>query len=337
MPSTAPTAQPSSLRAPSSISGAAAGGAARRGGSRSPRPVPRPAQGARPARRRRTLSARSGVADGQQPETGAPSPRPALDLVLDRARPASGSRRRRRGSAPPAGARSASAASSPPARRRARSSTVALVPGSDHEVGARDVGRRAREAHRDAGLGGQRVDVGEVADPAQAHDRDLERVRPAAAPGPRARRPRARASPRRRATARRRQGSTPSVGRPVSAPQRARGRAARMRRSPRNLLMTKPAIERLVVRLEQRQRAEQRRRTRRRGRCRRRRTTGRSAAAGEAHVGEVAVAQVDLGRAARALADDDVEARAQVGERVEHDLAQRPALELLVAARVRVA
>ena len=45
----------------------------------------------------------------------------------------------------------------------------------------------------------------------------------------------------------------------------------------------------------------------------------------EAHVGEVGGAQVDLGRAAGALADDDVVARAQVGERVEHRLAQRRA------------
>ena len=34
--------------------------------------------------------------------------------------------------------------------------------------------------------------------------------------------------------------------------------------------------------------------------------------AGKAHIGDVAVAQIDLGRAAGALADDDVEPRAEL-------------------------
>ena len=85
-------------------------------------------------------------------------------------------------------------------------------------------------------------------------------------------------------------------------------------------MITKPATSAWSAALEQRQRAEQR---------------GEDAAAvdvadddhrqagvaGQAHVGESACAQVDLGRAAGALADDDVVARAQVGERARDDRA----------------
>ncbi len=73
---------------------------------------------------------------------------------------------------------------------------------------------RAREAHAHAGLGRERVDVGEVAHPAQAEDGDVERRR---RPGLGAAGARARASPRRRSTGPSRHGSTPSVGRPVSS------------------------------------------------------------------------------------------------------------------------
>ena len=44
--------------------------------------------------------------------------------------------------------------------------------------------------------------------------------------------------------------------------------------------------------------------------------------AGQAHVGHVGIAQVDLGRAARALADDHVVGVPQPGQAVERDLAQ---------------
>ena len=142
-------------------------------------------------------------------------------------------------------------------RRRSRSSTVAFVPGTHHEVGALDVGGRAREAHAHAGLGRQRVDVGEVAHPAQADDGDVERV--AGRRAPRRDGPRARASPRRRSTGPRRTGRTPSVGRPVQLLELLEARARGCASSPRNLLITKPATWRLVGGVEQRERPEQRR------------------------------------------------------------------------------
>ena len=154
---------------------------------------------------------------------------PRLDVVLDRARRASGSRRRCRGS----GRRL------PRVRERAVEPVVAqalevldgrLRPGQDDEVGALDVGRRAREAHAHAGLGGERVDVGEVAHPAQAEHGDVERVARRRRLGPRG-------LQRERVLGvdpqvRRRTGSTPSVGRPVSSSQlrRARARGSRRRR-----------------------------------------------------------------------------------------------------------
>ena len=50
---------------------------------------------------------------------------------------------------------------------------------------------------------------------------------------------------------------------------------------------------------------------------------GQARGAREAHVGEVALAQVDLGGRAGAFADDGVEAGAQSVQRVEDRLAQR--------------
>ena len=63
-------------------------------------------------------------------------------------------------------------------------------------------------------------------------------------------------------------------------------------------------------------------------------TTGNRASR-QTHVRQVAVAQVDLGRAAGALADDDVVARAQVGERAGDDRSEL-VLERAVGARVGV-
>ena len=209
---------------------------------------------------------------------------------------------------------------------------MALVPGTSDEVGALDVGRRAREAHADAGLGGERVDVGEVAHPAQAEDGDLERV--AAAGGGASGRGASSASESSASShSPSSHGSTPSVGRPVSAAQLLEPRGED-RVVAAELVDDEAGDERLVVGLEQREAAVER---------------GEDAAAvdvadehdrevgraREAHVGQVARAQVDLGRAAGALADDDVVARAQVGERVEHGRAQH-GLEVLVAARVGV-
>ena len=51
-----------------------------------------------------------------------------------------------------------------------------LGPGHDEQVGALDVGGRAGEAHPHPRLGRERVDVGEVAHPAQAQDGDVDGV-----------------------------------------------------------------------------------------------------------------------------------------------------------------
>ena len=111
------------------------------------------------------------------------------------------------------------------------------------------------------------------------------------------------------------------MGRPVSSVSWSRpGRSSRT--SPRNLLTRKPATSRWSCRRHERDRAVQR---------------GEDPAAvdvahhhdrepgrgGQAHVGDVVGAQVDLGGGAGALADDDVEARPQVGQAGQHLLHQR--------------
>ena len=50
-------------------------------------------------------------------------------------------------------------------------------PGQHHQVGVGQVGRAVREPHQHAGLGGQRVHVGEVADPRQPDHGDTEKIR----------------------------------------------------------------------------------------------------------------------------------------------------------------
>ena len=264
-PRSAATQRSSARRNASSSSSAVPGGAERR--RRGAQPSGSPSSAAMQRRRRRGArrgrgGSRSRAASAAEPV--APRPRPAAQQLvggerrrrpgssprpstapgagLDRrprcARRASGSRRRCRGS----GRRRRRGAAARGRGRRAQALEVLdgrLRPGHDDEVGALDVGRRAREAHAHAGLGGERVDVGEVAHPAQADDGDVERV--AAARRRRRAAPRARASPRRPATGPRRHGSTPSVGRPVQRLQLRRGPGARIAASPRNLLITKPA------------------------------------------------------------------------------------------------
>ena len=176
---------------------------------------------------------------GQQPE---PRHRagPRLDVVGDRAGRASGSRRRCRAPGRPRRPRRAHGVGEPGLPQPARSATVARVPGSDDEVGVGQLLGPGREPDEDAGLGGQRVEVGEVGQPRQPHHRDPQDVlaaRGRCLPAPPRR---GRASPRRRAT-----------GRPATAARRASGRpvsrvsssspGSSSRTSPRNLLTRKPA------------------------------------------------------------------------------------------------
>ena len=219
----------------------------------------------------------------------------------------------------PAAARAASAVSRPSARSRCEVLDGRLRAGQDDEVGALDVGRRAREAHAHAGLAGERVEVGEVAHPAQADDGDVERASRAARAA-RAIASESSASMPRSST----NGSTPSVGRPVRPVELVE--AGREDRLVAAELVDHEAGDVALV-----------------GRARARRrvpssdantpprsmsptsSTGRSAARARPMLVEVGGAQVDLGRAAGALADDDVVAGAQVGERVGDDrLAARP-------------
>ena len=116
---------------------------------------------------------------------------------------ASGSRRRCPAPDGPAAACATTASARPVRRSQARSATVALRAGEDHEVGVGQPGRLGHVAHGDARLAGQRLGVGGVGDPRQPDDRHPQPLRSrAAAPGGRApRRRRRRASPPRRATA----------------------------------------------------------------------------------------------------------------------------------------
>ena len=207
-----------------------------------------------------------------------------------------------------------------------------LRAGDDDKVGALDVCGRARVAHRNARLGGQRVEVGEVRHPAQTHDGDVQRV---AADGwrgcQRGRLQRERVlrvepqplAPRQHAD----RAAAGQVGQHLKT-----GREERCVTS--ELVDEECRDVALVLGVEDRQRADQR---------------GEDAAAVDvadeqhgqaggackAHVGQVALAQVDLGGRAGALADDDVEASAQGVQRVEDRLSQR-SRQPLVGARGRL-
>ena len=152
-------------------------------------------------------------------------------------------------------------------------------PGSTTRSASASSAGRVDAAHRDAGLGGQRVHVGEVGHPGQPRPRPpAARPSPAGGAGRAERAARApRASPRRPATAR---PATAARRAPAarSAPCSLSSPGASSRASPRNLLTTKPAISAWSAGVEQRRRCRTARRTRRRGRCRRRRRpAGRAA------------------------------------------------------------
>ena len=171
-----PTAQPSPSALPSSISASppwrvgspvadlVAAWRARR----------RPARTVPPTRRSSLSAAKRGP-HRQQPEAGDRAAA-ALDLVVDPLAEhlVAAADAEDRVAARPRGA--ASARVEPAGAQPLEVLDGRLRTRHEHEVGALDVGGRAREAHAHPRLGGQRVDVGEVAHPAQPHDGDLERV-----------------------------------------------------------------------------------------------------------------------------------------------------------------
>ena len=93
---------------------------------------------------------------------------------------------------------------------------------------------------------------------------------------------------------------------------------------------------RRVVGRERDLRSEKSGRRRRRGRCRRSSATGQFAGAREAHIGDVAVAQVDLGRAARAFDQHEIGVCAHARVAVEHG-AHQLGFQRLIFARPRIA
>ncbi len=205
-----------------------------------------------------------------------------------------------------------------------------LRAGNHHQVGAGDVHRRAREAHAHPGLARERVEVGEVAHPAQPHDGDVEApvlsldVHPGRPDRERVLGVDAQMlDPRQHAEHR----ATSQAG-DLLEPRGEDGVV------PAELVDDEACDVALVLGRERRDRAQERR---------------EDAAAvdvadedhryaggpREAHVRQVRRAQVDLRGAAGSLADDDVVARPQVRQRVSHDRPQL-VLELRVAAGVDV-
>ena len=226
----------------------------------------------------------------------------------------------------PRAARSTMAAARPASRSQPRSLTVARRPRQDHQVGAVQLRRGGGEVDDDTGLGRERVDVGDVGHPRQPDDRDPQRVR-----------------------AVRRQGGArpgievegvlgvePQVLAPGEHPERGQAGHRLQHVEARSeqpelaaeLVDDETGDVPLVGGLQHREGAVQ---------------GGEQPAPvdvpddddrqvrgpGQAHVGDVAVPQVDLGRAARALADDHVEPAAQVREAGRDGLRQHR-LEVLV-------
>ena len=201
-------------------------------------------------------------------------------------------------------------------------------PGQHHQVRVGQVGRAGGEPDQHAGLGRQRVHVGEVADPGQPDHRDPE-LRAIVDSG--------RVSGRRCRAERRGSGCQsqrildvePEAVLPgQDAVHGAAGELAEHGQAAvqqfggaAELVDHEAGDERLVFRREQGQRAvhggEHPAAVDVAGHDDRQ--AGR---AGQAHVGDVGIAQVDLGRAARALADDHVVGVPQPGQAVERDLAQ---------------
>ena len=177
-------------------------------------------------------------------------------------------------------------------------------PGQHHQVGVGQLGR-ARSTNRtsDAGLGGQRVDVGGVGDPraaATTATRSTSRRRTAGArPAERGRSAQGRGESSRVEPQPVRPGQHAEHGPAGQLAEHVEARLRAAPASPRNLLTTKPGDQRLVLGVEQRRPCRTTRRTRRRGRCRRPRRTGRSAARARPMLAMSVGPQVDLGRAAR--------------------------------------
>ena len=233
---------------------------------------------------------------------------------------------------PPAAARARSAPSRPAARSRARSSSVAFVPGTTtRSARSTSAGERVKRTRTPGSAPSASTSVKLLIQ--RSRSTATSSVSPPAGGGVSGARASSasESSPsiQRSST----NGSTPSTGRPVRAVQVLQPRRED-RRVAAELVDHEARHERLVGGLEQRQRAEQR---------------GEHAAAvdvadhehrqaggaREAHVRDVAGAQVDLRRRARALADDDVVAGAQVGQRARDDRPQL-LLQRLVGARVGV-
>ena len=190
--------------------------------------------------------------------------------------------------------------------------------GEHHHVGGREVAGLVDEAHPDAGLEAQRVDVGEVADPRQHHHGDPERVglgsgRPDPVPE------------RQRVL-----GVQPQVRQPGQHAQHRPAGELLERAEPgpeqaevaAELVDHEAGHQRLVLGVEQGERAvhggedaaavdvaDEHRRDR--------------AVPGQAHVDEVVRPEVDLGRAAGPLADHDVVAGGEVVVRRERRLGER--------------
>ena len=251
-----------------------------------------PSQAQRPVRRARTLSDAKTVATGSSPRP-ATAPRPDSTVVVDAlaeqlVAAADAEDRRARGGA--GGQRAVQAGAAQPLEVLDRR----LGPGHDEQVGALDVGGRAREAHPHPRLGRERVDVGEVAHPAQAQDGDVDGVavgRGLGAAGlqrervldvhPQVLDEREHAE----------RGAAGELGQPLDAGGQDRLVAA-------ELVDHEAGDVGLVVGVEQRQRAVERGEDAAAvdvGDHQRRETGG----AGQAQVGEVVLAQVDLGGAAR--------------------------------------
>ncbi len=204
--------------------------------------------------------------------------------------------------------------------------------GQDHQVGVGDLGGGGDEPDRHARLGRQRVGVGEVADPGQPDHRHPEHVAGRAQgrlirPGPEAERVlRVQPQPGRpRQHAEHRPAG--EVAQPVQARLQQSGVAA-------ELVHHEPGDQRLVLGAEQGEGAVQ---------------GGQRAAPvdvgdhdhrqarrpGQAHVRDVVRAQVDLGRAARTLADDRVEPVRQPGQAGQHG-ARQARLEFGVGHGIRL-
>ena len=125
-----------------------------------------------PAQRRRDLVGTERGRDGQEAEARDRA-RTRLDVVVDDlAQHLVAAADPEHGRGRPAQRASAS----PRSRSHARSATVDFVPGRTTRSGAPSARAVGHEAHADAGLGDERVEIGEVRDAREADDRDVELV-----------------------------------------------------------------------------------------------------------------------------------------------------------------